>query len=437
MVSENFPQHIDITRKRTITHIFHAYIYSSQHTVRQAIDFYPTTAAATVLLSRPCSSISSTPAVIPNDSNVVIIGAGIAGLTAAQILHQHNFKNVKVLEASSRCGGRIHTTPFGDTICALGAKESDFTDTADEGVLRRRGRGPHFAPASQRNKITFYKTTGQPVNVQISTAAMIYFKKAKKELLQEPLLDYDNANIYDGFLDRIQPILKTFSKRTRSDASCVFCGILHLLQAHFGTSLRNVHNILSQPKLSEINDQFQIAANYGPSIDAIVKSLPSDFVVLNTPVGKIEWTPFRQDEKLIVHTLEGKTFVTDYVICTLPLNVLKSLGDTIFDPPLTVQRKEALNSLGVGRIEKVFLEFHDPIDNWFDCDRTIYLAWCDKELMDWSDWRTGLSTIVAIPSSRFVIEFTVSGVQAEDMNIESDSKVTDSLMNFLKNFQGL
>lgn len=429
MVSPIFLQHK--TRSYTSISIFH----SSQHTVRQVIDFYPTTAA---VFTRPCSSISGTPAVIPKDSNVVIIGAGIAGLTAAQILHQHNFHNVKVLEASSRCGGRIHTTPFADTVCALGAKESDFSDTAEQSLLKtRRGRAPHFAPANQRNKITFYKSCGQPVNVQISTAAMIYFKKAKKELLQEQLLEYDNANIYDGFLDRIKPILKTFSKRTRSDASCVFCGILHLLQANFGTSLRNVHNILAQTKLSEINDQFQIAANYGPSIDSIVRSLPSDFIVLNTPVGKIEWTPFRQDEKLIVHSLEGKTFVTDYVICTLPLNVLKSLGDTIFDPPLTVQRKEALNSLGVGRIEKVFLEFHDPIDNWFDCDRSIYLAWCDKELMDWSDWRTGLSTIVAIPSSKFVIEFTVSGVQAEDMNIESDSKVTDSLMNFLKNFQGL
>ena len=40
---------------------------------------------------------------------VVIIGAGIAGLSAATRLIQHDVDSVTVLEATGRTGGRIHT----------------------------------------------------------------------------------------------------------------------------------------------------------------------------------------------------------------------------------------------------------------------------------------------------------------------------------------
>jgi NADPH-dependent 2,4-dienoyl-CoA reductase/sulfur reductase-like enzyme len=42
-------------------------------------------------------------------TSVVVIGAGIAGCTAARQLQELGF-SVKVLEARSRVGGRIHTT---------------------------------------------------------------------------------------------------------------------------------------------------------------------------------------------------------------------------------------------------------------------------------------------------------------------------------------
>lgn len=46
------------------------------------------------------------------DAKIVIVGAGAAGIAAATKLHKHGFKNVKVLEAKNRIGGRIHTVPF-------------------------------------------------------------------------------------------------------------------------------------------------------------------------------------------------------------------------------------------------------------------------------------------------------------------------------------
>lgn len=43
---------------------------------------------------------------------IVIVGAGIAGIGAAQRLVQHGYRNVVILEGEDRVGGRIHTQKY-------------------------------------------------------------------------------------------------------------------------------------------------------------------------------------------------------------------------------------------------------------------------------------------------------------------------------------
>ena len=47
------------------------------------------------------------------DKKIIIIGAGISGISAASKLIENGFKNVIILEAKNRIGGRIHTVDFG------------------------------------------------------------------------------------------------------------------------------------------------------------------------------------------------------------------------------------------------------------------------------------------------------------------------------------
>ena len=55
-------------------------------------------------------------------AQVVVVGAGLAGLAAAQRLHESGFEDVLVLEAQRRVGGRVHTIEHGDFLLELGAQ---------------------------------------------------------------------------------------------------------------------------------------------------------------------------------------------------------------------------------------------------------------------------------------------------------------------------
>ncbi len=56
------------------------------------------------------------------NSKIVIIGGGAAGISALSKLLENGFKNVTLLEAEDRIGGRILSVPFASNIVDLGAQ---------------------------------------------------------------------------------------------------------------------------------------------------------------------------------------------------------------------------------------------------------------------------------------------------------------------------
>ncbi|XP_022636943.1 polyamine oxidase 1 isoform X2 [Vigna radiata var. radiata] len=57
----------------------------------------------------------------PSRSSVIIVGAGISGIAAAKVLAENGVKDVVILEASDRVGGRIRKESFGGVSVELGA----------------------------------------------------------------------------------------------------------------------------------------------------------------------------------------------------------------------------------------------------------------------------------------------------------------------------
>eukprot|EP00094_Tigriopus_californicus_P012667 TCALIF_12245-PA protein Name:"Similar to PAO Polyamine oxidase (Zea mays)" AED:0.06 eAED:0.06 QI:102/0.75/0.8/1/1/1/5/955/188 len=53
--------------------------------------------------------------------HIVVIGAGVSGISAAAHLHQGGLTNITVLEGTKRWGGRVRTETFGQSLIEVGA----------------------------------------------------------------------------------------------------------------------------------------------------------------------------------------------------------------------------------------------------------------------------------------------------------------------------
>lgn len=133
-------------------------------------------------------------------------------------------------------------------------------------------------------------------------------------------------------------------------------------------------------------DHVLLKEGYSSIVDHMVQELEKfeKFKsVTDFPIGKVEYArkttaqkyPDRAERKLVelsdtcsVSTEDGqKTMKFDFLVCTLPLGVLKhSVTDTetekkvVFEPPLPPSKCDSINTVGFGLLDKLFLQFETP-----------------------------------------------------------------------------
>jgi monoamine oxidase len=107
-----------------------------------------------------------------NRPSVAVLGAGIAGLTAAYELDQAGY-NVVVLEASPRAGGRCMTVRHGDLIDEVGNPQ--ICDFDDEPHLYFNA-GPARIPSTHRNLLKYCKDLGVELEIFINENKEAYLQ---------------------------------------------------------------------------------------------------------------------------------------------------------------------------------------------------------------------------------------------------------------------
>lgn len=352
---------------------------------------------------------------------MVIIGAGIAGLSAAQTLSQAGLRNVTVLEAADRFGGRIMSQPFGDVQhCELGSSNLDFSGSAQP------------ASAEQLTQPAYIKSNGREICSADCQLLAQDFAQIQYDINHTIHTPTGSNNLHETLTNLVQQRLRKLPKRLHPTATRTFCGLMQTLRTQFGTDLRNVDAVpIKLDRRSELCRPANGCSNYlGP----LVQTMPADALRLGTPVQRVEWNARQDaDAKIIVHTMTSDPLLADFVICTLPLGVLRHLGAEIFSPPLPLPRPSLTTRLGIGTIEKIFVSFERPLDEWFH--GPLCLAWSPIEAADRRHWTSGLSGIVQrAPNSRHVLEFTVTGQQAEEMRALGDEAVAADLQRTLQQF---
>ncbi|XP_078449231.1 spermine oxidase [Lampetra fluviatilis] len=139
---------------------------------------------------------------------------------------------------------------------------------------------------------------------------------------------------------------------------------------------------------------------------------------------------------------DGECFLADHVILTASLGVLKERHGTMFDPPLPGDKVAAIEKLGIGTTDKIFLEFEEPF--WGPECNSIQLVWEDdvgeeseqEQLRPW--YRKVCSFDVLYPASRYghVLGGWVCGDEALEMEKLDDETVAETCTELLRKFMG-
>ncbi len=274
---------------------------------------------------------------------VIVIGAGCAGLGAAHHLRANGVDCV-VIEARERIGGRTHSLQLGEVTVDVGAAWlQQFADNA-------------LAREAEHLGLTMVATDfSQPLSAA-SDGAVQGINEAWQALRQGVDRSLPLAEGIERYLAGLEPA-QARAARYAIDGNLIIEACLPLTQ-------------LSVESLDEEgvgNEDRFLPGGYSQIIEHLASGLD---IRLGQPVSQIDW----RDGELRINDERG-----DFCICTVPLGVLKTLR---FLPELPPAQRDALAHLGMGKLEKVVLQFEQ---RWWPRSPTGYLRWYDTPA-SWIEW---------------------------------------------------
>ncbi|MBA0657767.1 hypothetical protein Goklo_010034 [Gossypium klotzschianum] len=348
---------------------------------------------------------------------IVIIGAGMAGLTAANKLYtstgsDHLFELV-VVEGGDRIGGRINTSEFcGDRIemgatwihgiggspvhqiaREIHALESDKPWECMDGFSgepKTIAEGGFELNASIVDPIsTLFKNLMDFAQGKLtedsagSGGDACYYNFAAKAALKDCTSNggFGNQSVgaflrrglgayWDSCKDREE--LNGYGKWSRKLLEeAVFA--MHENTQRTYTSAGDLFNLDYEAE-SEYRmfpgEEITISKGYLSIIEHLASVLPPGVIQLGRKVTRIEWQP--EGHKSIqvpngydsrpvkIEFCDGSFMLADHVIVTVSLGVLKSgtgQDSGMFNPPLPPFKTEAISRLGYGVVNKLFLQW--------------------------------------------------------------------------------
>lgn len=106
------------------------------------------------------------------------------------------------------------------------------------------------------------------------------------------------------------------------------------------------------------------------------KELPLE-IILNKEVKTITW----DGDEVTIECSDGSIYEADHVIVTVSLGVLKDSYQTLFNPELPENKKNAIEELGIGAVAKLF--FHFPTRWWSQNDfKSIGFFWTKDDQVE-------------------------------------------------------
>jgi monoamine oxidase len=266
---------------------------------------------------------------------VVIIGAGVAGLTAARELSTAGAR-VLVLEARDRLGGRVLTHHAPEGPVELGAEFvhgafREILGVVEEAGLRLRevGRGAPRQPAARRAGADFFSAMDRLLALASVGDADESFQHLVERADVEPTTKAQALRLVEGYhaADPARISVQSLIRNTAAD---------------------------ERPGADR---QFRFADGYDRLVTAIFQRVDRRFcdVQCNVVATAVEW----RRKRVRIQTSAGAEFMAPQAIVTVPLGVLKA-GVISFTPALNA-KEPALRALEMGAVARVSLCFGSEV----------------------------------------------------------------------------
>lgn len=305
----------------------------------------------------------------PGRGHTLVVGAGMAGLAAADRLAEGG-ERVTVIEGRDRTGGRIHSVRDWEG-CVLdtgaswmhGEESNPLSSLVRRSGVRtavfNRSTETAYDPKGRRLLFDRHRRNMEDVNLlqehMYWTTVGAGRRESMAEGIDQALLD---ANLFRG--------------RARDAKE-----IAHrIIESDHGAGPEEVA-FSAMGAMNEFSGDDMV---FPDGMDQLTDHLARGLDVrLQHAVTSVS-----HDSDGVRVRMEGpegeETLTADRVLLTLPLGVLKA-GQVEFDPGLPWEKSGAIERLGNGRLEKLFLRFEQVF--WGDAEVLVHLG---TESGTWFHW---------------------------------------------------
>jgi len=276
-----------------------------------------------------------------DEADILIVGAGAAGLAAARELSFSKLR-VIVLEARNRIGGRINTH-----------FDAEFPGPIELGAEFVHGKAPEIFKLAERTRLTLLKVPN--VHWYFHNAVLSRTNEfwSNIEEAMDELADYKGSDeSFARFLDDY------IHRRNLMDVRSMATLFVEGFHAAHADRISVKGLIKTNKAAARIHDENQFRPSNGYL--TLAQKLHDEAVEqgasfrFETVVREVVWSA----GAVTVTTTGGDQFKARRLLVTLPLGVLQS--DAVSFSPRLRAKEEAAQSLAMGQVVKVLLRFREP-----------------------------------------------------------------------------
>ena len=291
---------------------------------------------------------------------VAIVGAGVAGLAAATALRDMGLRDVVVLEARDRIGGRIWTDSIGGGVPVdLGASWIHGVDGNPIAAIAAE-YGMDLSPTDYGNASVHF--AGGDDTHRTRNRLVRGFWASARSAPNAPL----------------RTIYEQYARSLAEKDKHVLAYVLNTVVEHeFGADIADLSfQSVSRGGTFPGHDAV-FATGYGQVVDCLAQGLD---IRLEHPVTQIDYA----GPGVVLRTGPGTIFDAAGAIVTVPLGVLKS-GSPVFQPVLPRRNRRAIDQLGMGVLNKTCLLFDDVFWDGFRDKHVELIGYVGAETGQWAE----------------------------------------------------